>query len=276
MRAKAQYKGNGSGIKPKEFSERLRFRLRSYCPKNEEGLEQDWDAFADSFVEVVLSEARFALDELYWQLLDVTKEEIQAEHKNLSKMVSSIQKKVLNIRRPRIFPNKAILDLGDGLIVLSSRLTSLSPDYDRLFDVGADPLEFSDSIRDLACHIQEVQSGEALNQAKTRALDILEALSFVLSDIGSKIEQLTPKPKVIEKQHDIAIETAIRILRALEEFGIEPKATYHEGYEDASLPVMILKAIDDDIGLNRSEFTWRDIILKAKREMSEGFGDESA
>ena len=124
--AKARYTGGGGRAKTKEFSSSLKTKLRDYFPRQQLGACEIWGHPADDFVSHVLAEAQWAVSELYWQTLDITKSEIRAEQQDLLH----------------------VLKLAHG------KLRKLSPDIDRLLGVDADPLGCADKIQDLILHTE--------------------------------------------------------------------------------------------------------------------------
>lgn len=275
-REKAQYKGDGSDINFKDISDDLRTSLYKCIYENEKKSKHQGDAeYVNLIVEALVTEARYMLDELQWQVLDITRGELQAEHKNLTKVVNSVKTKITNLRKPRSIPNKAISEVCEGLVVVSDRLKSLSPDYDRLFRGDDDPLTYSDEIMGLDNRFQAVETNDSLGVLIGGALHSLNQLSDVLSGIDETISGLEAKPKVSDLQHDIAVETVIRVINVLELFDIESSATFHEGYDDGALIVQVVDLIGKDLKCNRSSITWRNIIIKAKKQMLEGSGNIS-
>lgn len=129
-------------------------------------------------------------------------------------------------------------DLLKTLLAPVHKLRNLSPTVGRLLAVSADPLDCADQIQVLAQHV------------------------LALSE---DVERMSNAKKPIEKQSEIAIEMAIRVLRILNEYDIPASATLHEVAKNASTAVKILKLIGDDLGLVRNELTWRDIVIKAKK-----------
>ena len=128
-------------------------------------------------------------------------------------------------------------DLLKQLTGLQGNLQKLSPDLDRLLGTDADPLGCADKLGELIGHV-------------VRA--------------GQQFDKLPKAKKLEEKQKVVAIELAVRVLRALKGYGIAPAATGDAYYGYTSDAVQILKAIGDDISLCRATTTWRDIIIEAK------------
>lgn len=212
--AKAKYKGDGSGMLIPDFSDSLKAKLRAFYPKQDADGDPEWGDSADSFVAHILSEAWQAKSELHWQNFESRKQEIRAEHADLSRALQDCEHKLRN----------------------------LSPDFDRLLGFNADPLACADQIKAFIEHV--VKAGEA-------------------------IKHLSKRKRPYEKQHAVAVEMALCVLRALREYGIQPAATGDAYYGYKSDAVVILKLIGDDIGIRRDELTWRDTIIKAKQIASD-------
>ncbi len=128
-------------------------------------------------------------------------------------------------------------DLLRQLTDAHNKLQNLSPDFDRLLGSDADPLGCADKIKELVVHVERARQ---------------------------RIDELPRARSPAEKQHAVALELAVRVLRALKDYGIAPAATGNAYYEYTSDAVQILKAIGDDISLCLSALTWRDIIVEAK------------
>ncbi len=207
---KACFKGDGAGTSPRNFSDTLKTKLRGYYPDQQAVRDPAWEHPADSFVAHVLSEAQWAVSQLHWQQFDITSQEIRAEKDRLLKVLKNAHDKLL----------------------------SLSPDFDRLLAVQADPLGCADRIKVLIGHIE---CAPPLN------------------------DKLPTAQRPIEKQYDVMVEMAIRILRVLKDYGIAPAATGDANFDYTSDAVEILRAIGDDIGLVRASLTWRDTIIAAQK-----------
>lgn len=226
--ATARYTGDGTWTPIKDFSEALEVKLRSYYPNQHAETDPTWGHPADNFVAQVLAEARWAISELHFHQFVITKPEVRAEQSNLFK----------------------------GLSDLHRKLRKLSPDFDRLLGIDADPLGCADKIKELLRHVE---------------------------DAGQLIDKLPPAERQVETERRVMVEMAIRVLRVLKGYGIAPAATAGNylrmlditesngsSSEDTSRyvshAVEILKAIGDDIALPRSPETWRDAVIEAKRK----------
>lgn len=230
--AKPPYHGNGCGTKLSDFSDELRQTLRSFDPR--QGTDTDpytlaWGDPADAFVEAVLSEAWWAKSELHFSQFNSGRAEIRAEQADLLKRLRGVH----------------------------DRLRRLSPDFDRLLGIDADPLGCADKIKELIGYV------EAANP---------------------RIDQLPNGRKTADKEHNIAVELAIRVLGVVEQYGGDVAATAGtywkliditeqcdsdvEASRYVSPAVKILKAIGDDMGLVKAEATWRGIIGTARQAPS--------
>ena len=209
--ARAGYKGDGVGPSVPDFSDDLRTKLRSYCPewvKKEDSIQGD--PVAD-FVNHVLVAADQSVAMLHWQRYESTKSEIRAEQVDLLKTLRSTSKKLQN----------------------------LSPDFERLLGVDADPLGCADAI---------------------------DALAQLVADADQLIAKLPTSKRQAEKDHEVALLLAIDILRVLQNFyDIPAAATADPDLGIESDAVKILKAVGGDIRLVLAAVTWRDTILAAKK-----------
>ena len=230
--AKARYAGNGAFIKIPDFSDDLKKRLRDFYPDKEAKTDPTWGSPADVFVSNILAEAWWAKSELHWQSFDLTKPEIRAEHADLLKVLK----------------------------VAQSKVRSLSPDFDRLLGIDADPRGCADEISRLISRVEH--AGDMLNSQPDAR-------------------------RTAEKHHEVAIGMAVRILCALMTYKIKPSGTASsylpmaditeirggkkgdEATRYVSDAVLILKAVGDDLGLVLAESTWRDIIIEAKKTAPE-------
>jgi hypothetical protein len=130
-------------------------------------------------------------------------------------------------------------DMLKSLLATEQKLRNLSPDLDRLLGVDADPLGCADQI----------------------ALMVKQ-----FAAVSEVVEQMSKARKPIDKQHAIAVELAVRVLRVLKEYEIPAAATADSIFGYKSNAVRILKLIGDDLRLVRDELTWRDTIIKAKQQ----------
>jgi hypothetical protein len=131
------------------------------------------------------------------------------------------------------------VDLLKSLRAIEYKLRNLSPDLDRLLGIDADPLGCADQIALMAQHVITA---------------------------SADVARLSKAKKPVEKQHDIAVEFAIRVLRVLQVYGIPAAATGDAYFAYTSKAVKILKLIGDDLGIKRDQLTWRDTIIKAKQQ----------
>lgn len=212
--AKPRYKGDGAGMLIPDFSDALRNKLREFYPDKEVTPDLHLGNPTDDFVNGILAETWWAKSELFWQDFGCTKQEIRAEHSDLLKCLRNCEEKLRN----------------------------LSPDFDRLLGVEADPFGCADKIKELIWHMENAEQA---------------------------IEYLPTAQKPAEKRHDVSIELAVRVLRVLKEYGIPPSATHDAGLGFTSDAIKILKFIGDDIKLERGELTWRTTIIEAKKRAAD-------
>lgn len=137
-------------------------------------------------------------------------------------------------------------DLYRTLENASGKLRALSPDIDRLLGADADPLGCADA---------------------------LEALIPAVEGARAAIDGLGRKRRPDEAYHAIAVEMAIRVLRAAKEEGVKVAATGSPDFGYTSVAVQLLKAIGDDLSqvfgdgrLTLDALTWRDIVIEAKKQ----------
>lgn len=128
-------------------------------------------------------------------------------------------------------------DLLSMLNKADKRLSNLSHDFDIMLGVDADVLGCRDKIREL---IPRVEATEAT------------------------IAKLPRAKKLMDAQHDAAVEMAVRVLR-VKNHGLSTAATADADLGYFSDDVQILKIIGDEIGLRLAETTWKDTILEAKK-----------
>lgn len=132
-------------------------------------------------------------------------------------------------------------DLLSMLKAAEFRLRNLSPQVDRLLGVDADPLGCADSIESL---IKFVETAEL------------------------HVDDLPRARKPHHKQHDVALELAIRVLQVVRDHGLKDSATGDPHWDNASDAVGILQLLGDELKIVRSIATWRDTVAEAKRRMT--------
>lgn len=207
--AKPRY--TGDRIRVHQFSEELRSTLRTFFPSALTDPDSPFAHPADTFVELVLSEAHWAAAEMAYLSFRLRKDQLQAEQQDILGALSSAVEK----------------------------LRSMSLEYSRLLDQGADPLGCADAVTALQAHVE----------ASAKTIDSLPRIQ-----------------RIDETQHEIAVELAIRVLRVLKDSGIATAATHDKVFGYTSDAVQILKAIGDDLALRLDALTWRDIIAEAKQK----------
>ncbi len=222
--AKAQYIGDGPPWKPKEFSDELRAKIRGYFPDSTASSCPEFGHPADQFVEAVLNAAGNAAADLR-RPPDLSRQEIRAECENIVKTAKELQ----------------------------AKLQQASWQVRRLLPPTIELQEHTENL--------------------TQVIHVLEA-------VDEAIDRLPPRLRPTEAHHEIAVDMAIRVLPVLKDYGMATPTTHgkyakinditsqsYDGKDVSqyrSVAVDILKAIGDDIGLVRSEVTWRDIISEAK------------
>ena len=209
--AKARYTGDGSGSVPPGFSTKLRKQLENLCPESPDRPDHERDAFVGEFVEAILAEAWWMVSEIRQHKFDLTKQEIRAEQDDLLKLCCKLEEK----------------------------LRKLTPDFDRLLGVDAEPLDLADRLMMFCKQIERS---------------------------GVHLEDLPRRPRIDERQHRAAVEGTIRIMRVVKDYGLQVTGTCNHGFGYISVAVEIMKAVGDDICLVLEKMTWRDIIIEAKKE----------
>jgi len=176
------------------------------------------------------------LDEIWEPRADAFVEEILAEAWWAKSALHALE---FDLTKAEIQAEHA--DLLKTLHAVESKLRNLSPGLDRLLNINADPLGCADQVALLAQYV---------------------------SDASEVIKRSTKARKPIEKQYEIVVELACRVLKVLPEHKIPVAATGDCYFGYTSDAVKILKLIGDDLGLVRDELTWRDIISKTKSQKS--------
>ncbi|MFQ6758286.1 MAG: hypothetical protein D9V46_07075 [Deltaproteobacteria bacterium] len=130
------------------------------------------------------------------------------------------------------------------------KLRNISPGLDRLLALDSDPLGCADQMEICSCFVSTL-------------IDHLEFAS-------SRIEGLRKSDRPDQKEHWVAVEMAINVLRVLKKHGIPPSiyaSADHSGCQ--SKAVTILWTIGEHIGLAMSLITWRDIIGEARQQAAD-------
>ena len=148
---------------------------------------------------------------------------------------SELDSQTFDITKQQIRAEQA--DIMKVLSDAHCKLRSLSPDFDRLLGVDADVWGCAAKIKELIGQVEHAKQ---------------------------RIDLLPTARKPADKQHAMAVEMAVRVLRVLKSYEIKPSATCGSHFSYTSDAVQILKAIGDDIGLVLADLTWRDTIIKAK------------
>ncbi|MGF6965924.1 hypothetical protein OKW43_002952 [Paraburkholderia sp. WC7.3g] len=98
-------------------------------------------------------------------------------------------------------------------------------------------------------------------------VDLVSQLDDMISTVeaaGLKITQAPKAGKPADKQHAVAVEMAIRVLRVVKQYRIPVTATADVDLGRASPAVRILKLIGDDLKLVLSIATWLKVVIAAK------------
>ena len=125
-----------------------------------------------------------------------------------------------------------LADLLNTLESAQEKLRNLSPDVDLILGIDADPLGVADS---------------------------LDALITQVSAANTIIDEQQQKDRLIQIQHDIAVEMAFRVFHVLQASKVPVPTT------SGSVAMRILAAVGNEIGLRLADSTWLKIIAKAKK-----------
>lgn len=264
--AKARYAGDGSGVLLPEFSIGLRQQLRALYPSQDAEDDPVWGHPADAFVGEILGTAWWAKSALHAQGHEVTTAEIRAEHKDLLKSLRAAVGKLHNL-------SADLNSLLNSLRVLAKKLRILSPNFARLLDLDADPLDCADQIDAFVWRLEAAveatgdtrKAKKQVSKPEAHAVELaIDAMARHVDAATKAVSQVSKAHKLQDKQSAVVVESAIRILRILNQHQIPAAATGDSYFLYTSKAVAILKLIGDDLGLVRSELTWRNIIIKAK------------
>jgi hypothetical protein len=153
----------------------------------------------------------------------------------------------INLRLKKADLLAEIIDLLDSLNETRNKLRRLSPDLDRLIDMDPDPATAADALDSIAAAAEEAQKRiKSLPKAKPK----------------------TPNaaPTVSELRRELAMETAIRVLRVAKCHGMRISASGRtDAPETFSPPSRLMKQIGDTIGLRYEVSTWRNIVGAAMK-----------
>jgi hypothetical protein len=232
---KPPHTGDGAGRKPRDFSSGLKANLRGFAPL---GVEPG------KFVAEVLGEARWLPEELEHHRITLGRDELKAEHRHVLKWLRKIQNR----------PTPARLRKAENA------LRSISRDLDALLGVHVDPVGCADGLREMI----DAETAQATPPTTVKLREMVNALEEATARIAEG-----PTARRPEIQRRAAVETAVRVLRVLKDYGITPSATMNPAYGFVSPAIKILQAIGDDIGWRRDPVTWRAIILDAKRNAAD-------
>jgi len=130
-------------------------------------------------------------------------------------------------------------DLLDKLAKCQKKLQTLIPEYEGLLDIETTPIKLSNALDPVISAIQSTDKP--------------------IADLGRSLSR-------VEKDAAVATEISVRIMKVLQDYGIKISATKSMEFDYVSTAVVILDTVGEAIGLKRHQTTWRDIILKAKKE----------
>ena len=202
----------GENIEIIDCGPSIRLALQSFSPRHEAEQGAQAQYSKREFIERVIVAADWAVYAIRDARLSLTKQDLQAERDNV----------LITLETTR------------------DKLRSLSPDFDRLLGIDADPLGCADS---------------------------LHALILKVIDSNYKIAKHPNKLKAIESKHAISIELAMRVLPIAKEYGIIISASGSANYPGSeSEAVKLLKVVGDAIDLKLEVLTWRNVIAKVKRQ----------
>lgn len=131
-------------------------------------------------------------------------------------------------------------DLFQLLEDAHDKLRNLPADFERLLSMEADPLGCADKIGELMEYVEAV---------------------------APAIDKLPPRERPAIKQHKVAVEMTVRVMRVLQDYGIKVSASGDTTFGYTSEAIQILKALGDEISLVRDPITWRDILIEAKKSV---------
>lgn len=154
--AKAQYRGDATGSLMRDFSEGLKTELRLFYPNHEANTCDVWGYPADMFVEHILGVARWAIEEMNSHKVDITGQEIRAEHADLLKTLTTARDKLRN----------------------------LSPDFERLLTIDADALGCADEIQMMIARLEaakpQIDSLKTMRKYTEKMHDVAMEMSVLV------------------------------------------------------------------------------------------------
>jgi hypothetical protein len=145
-----------------------------------------------------------------------------------------------DLTKPEIV--RELEDLRKLVSVAEDRLRSISRDVEITLGIDADNLGCADELAELLTHFDSaLERAVGRPQAKKRR----------------------------DKEHAVAVELAVRVLRVLKGYGVHVSATAGADNGRSSDAVRALKLIGDHVGLCLAEVTWRDTIISARQKAAD-------
>ncbi len=227
-REKPPYRGRAlGGLQPRPLTDGLRNKLRNFYPDKEAEEDPVWGHPADQFVAEILAEVGWAVSMLFHIQSDSKKGEVRVECADLLKSLKSLKRDRSKFKSAE------------------HKLKNISLDLDRLLPVESDPVGCADRLENDP--------------------ELVEEMIAHIEATIPLIERLPKSPRPDQKQHWVAVEMAVRVLRVLKHYDLDPAEYASADYEGCESDVVkILCAIGVDIGLRFAPTTWRDIIGEAK------------
>jgi hypothetical protein len=191
--AKPRYKGDGLGAPARDFSEKLKKKLRALYPGKRQTADSAWGDTADRFVEEVLDAAREVFGVLHRHAQELEKQDIRAERDDLAKTLHAAETKLRSVSleldqmlgreaRPR--------DCADEIALLVAQLECIAPQIDALPRKRRCVEQEYEAENTLALHVLPVLQSYDIRPAATgnpsldNASPAIEILSAIGTDIG--------------------------------------------------------------------------------------------
>ncbi|MDY0057064.1 hypothetical protein [Methyloversatilis discipulorum] len=258
-RSKAQYKGDGVGSSVEGLSAAARMQIRalSGLPQTANG---PWSSPADQFIEAVSTTALWAAAELHFTSLEVTKEQLKLELEDIVRRLKRARQLTHQFSSGERKPER--IRMTHALRGAATRLRAMSLPSERVLSPVAEPLSCAEVIESTVLLYEQ---GGAIEAALPRLQKAIDSLLIALEEARVHLiaTRRTWRVRRDESERATALELAIQALRIMKKHGIEPSSTTAASVSTA---VLILKTLGDDIGINREEATWHEIVLDAKAE----------
>ncbi len=222
-----------------DFSDKLRGKLRALHPDHlapKEKHKHMWAHVADQFVESVLSEARYMLNEFRVDRSELNRRDLLRERDSLLLALERVEVAIVQRRR-----------MGSTISKAQAALRAISPTLSRALPIEADNLTLADllatpdapdSKADLASYIAALQ---ALSPPSERNM------------------------RLNESRRRVAIETALRVTRVLPRYEFSTAVSI-DRLGKPTIAIRVMKLIGDDIGLVLNWPTWRDLMTPENLE----------